>query len=159
MNAVAAQRRVGRVAQTARVQRSDIGPAFENARVHDAMRVGVITCGPDTVLADVARLMTGYGIHCVIVADVDASEDKRPWGVVDALDVAAAGAESASRTAGEAPSTDVVPVESNATLTRAARLMAEHGVTHLVAVDPGTNRPVGVIGASGLAAVLVWGES
>jgi CBS domain-containing protein len=36
----------------------------------------------------------------------------------------------------------------------AARLMSKQGVTHLLAVEPGTGRPVGVISASGLVAVL-----
>jgi CBS domain-containing protein len=147
------------MAQTKPFQRSYVGPSFEDARVHDAMRVGVITCRPDTVLADVARMMTGYGIHCVIVAELDESGRNRPWGVVDALDVAAAGAESGTRTAAEVASTDMVTVDSDAPLTQAAKLMAEHGVTHLVAVHPGTDRPAGVIGASGLAAVLAWGGS
>src|SRR5262245_61761118 len=133
-----------------------VGPPFDEARVHDAMRLGVITCQPETTLADVARMMTGYGIHCVIVSGVDPAGEGRPWGVVDALDVAAAGAEAGSRTAGDVASKNLVTIASDAPLQEAAREMAEHRVTHLVAVHPGTDRPVGVIGASGLAAVLAW---
>jgi CBS domain-containing protein len=147
------------MAQTKPFQRTYAGPSFERAQVHDAMRVGVITCRAETTLSDVARMMTGYGIHCVIVSDVDPAGHGRPWGVVDALDVAAAGPEFDTRTAGEAASTDLVTIDSDAPLSRAAELMAEHGTTHLVAVQPGTDQPVGVIGASGLAAVLAWGDS
>jgi CBS domain-containing protein len=139
-------------------QRSYVGPGFEQAHVRDAMRLGVITCRPETTLADVARMMSGYGIHCVVVADVDAGGHNRPWGVVDAVDVAAAGADAHTRTAGEVATTDLVTIESDAPLKRAAELMAEHGTTHLIAVQPGTDKPVGVIAASGLAAVLAWGR-
>ena len=52
------------------MERSYIGPAFEDAKVHDAMRVGVVTCRPETKLADVARMMVGYDIHSVVVSDV-----------------------------------------------------------------------------------------
>jgi CBS domain-containing protein len=147
------------MASTKPSQPSYIGSAFEDAKVHDAMRVGVVTCLPDTALADAARMMTGFGIHCLIVADLDTSGRSRPWGVVDALDVAAAEAERSAKTAGEVATTELVTIDSDASLDRAAKLMAEHGVTHLVAVQPGTDRPVGVIGASGLAAVLAWGCS
>ena len=47
------------------------GPPFEDARVHDAMRVGMITCRPETSLRDVARMMSSYGIHAVVVQDVE----------------------------------------------------------------------------------------
>ena len=138
-------------------ERAYVGPAFANAKVHDAMRVGVVTCGPDTSLADAARIMTGYGIHCLIVADPQAGPHARSWGVVDALDVARAEAEGRTGAVGEIAATELVTIDSGAPLTRAARLMAEQSVSHLVAVQPGTDRPVGVISASGLAAVLAWG--
>jgi hypothetical protein len=67
-----------------------VGPAFADARVHDAMRVGVVTCQPSTSLADAARTMRGYGIHCLIVAAITSGQRTRSWGMVDALDVARA---------------------------------------------------------------------
>ena len=65
-----------------RVERSYIGPDFESAKVHDAMRVGVVTCRPETRLADVARMMVGYDIHSVVVADVQGEAGL--WGIVTA---------------------------------------------------------------------------
>jgi CBS domain-containing protein len=41
------------------MERSYVGPALDDAKVHDAMRVGVITCRPETSLNDVARMMVG----------------------------------------------------------------------------------------------------
>jgi CBS domain-containing protein len=140
-------------------QRSYIGPAFEDAKVHDAMRVGVVTCLPDTSLNDAARMMSGYGVHLLIVADAESAGHTRDWGAVDALDVARAEAEGRVRAVGEIAVTDLQTIDSNAPLSTAARQMAEHGIGHLIAVQPGTDRPVGVLSAAGLTAVLAWGHS
>jgi CBS domain-containing protein len=140
-------------------QRSYIGPAFEDAKVRDAMRVGVVTCLPDTSLGDAARMMSGYGIHLLIVADRESGGHTRDWGAVDALDVARAEAEGRRRTVGEIAVGDLQTIDSNAPLSTAARQMAESGVSHLVAVQPGTDRPVGVLSSAGLTAVLAWGHS
>ena len=134
------------------VERSYVGPAFEDAKVRDAMRVGVITCRPETRLDDVARMMVG-----VVVADVEGK--KGLWGIVTSLDLARAGGDLGSRTAGEVASTDLITVRSNESLQRAARLMAEHGMTHLIAVQPDSNEPAGVISARGIAAALAYGPS
>lgn len=130
-----------------------VGPELERARVHDAMRVGVVTCRPETTLKDVARMMVGYQIHSVVVDDAQASG--HPWGIVTDLDVAtAAGPELSRLTAGDVVSTELVTVPANETLERAAQVMSEHHVNHLLAVQPETGRPVGLISALGLAAVI-----
>jgi len=138
------------------MERSYIGPAFEDAKVHDAMRVGVVTCRPETRLADVARMMVGYGIHSVVVSDVQG--EGGIWGIVTSLDLARRPDEFGSLTAGEVASTDLVTVESNDSLARAAELMAENHITHLIAVQPDTGRPAGMISAHGLAAALAYGR-
>ena len=133
-----------------------IGPAFKDARVHDAMRVGVVTCRPETKLADVARMMVGYDIHSVVV---DAQDEKGMWGIVTSLDLARRPEDLGWLTAGEVASTDPVTIPSNDSLGRAAEVMAEHGVTHLIAVQPEDGRPAGMISARGLAAALAHGSS
>ena len=97
-------------------QRTYVGPAFAEAKVHDAMRVGVVTCQPETSLEDAARTMSGYGIHCLIVADVESGRHTRSWGAVDALDVARAEAEGRVSKVGEIAVTDLVTIDSNAPL-------------------------------------------
>ncbi len=139
------------------MQRSYIGPAFDDAKVRDAMRVGVITCRPETKLVDVARMMVGYDVHSVVVSEVGGEGEL--WGIVTSLDLARAPDELESVTAGDAASTDLVTVPSNESLARAAEVMAEHGVTHLVAVQPDTNQPAGMISARGIAAALAYGRS
>jgi len=139
-------------------QRTYVGPGFADAKVHDAMRLGVVTCQPETSLEDAARTMSGYGIHLLIVASVEGGRHTRSWGAVDALDVARAEAEGKERTVGEIATSELITIDSNAPLSAAARLMAERKIGHLVAVQPGTDQPVGVISSSGLAAVLAWGS-
>ena len=51
-------------------------PPFENATVVDAMRMGVVSCPPDTPIREVARIMATYRIHCVVVAEVAGAH---PW--------------------------------------------------------------------------------
>jgi CBS domain-containing protein len=134
------------------------GPSFADARVRDAMRVGVVYCLPDASPADAARIMSGYGIHCVVVAAPGSQRSDGSWSVVDALEVARAEADGVARV-GDIEASGPQSIDSDAPLSKAASLMAEQRVSHLVAVQPGTTRPVGVVSASGLAAVLAWGRS
>lgn len=121
------------------------------------MRVGVITCRPETKLADVARMMIGYDVHSVVVSDLEGSG--QAWGIVTSLDLARGADEIASLTAGDVASTDLITVSSNDSLDHAAALMASHGVTHLIVVQPDGDEPVGVISAKGLAGALAYGRS
>ncbi len=139
------------------MERTYIGPRFEDAKVRDAMRVGVITCRPETTLADVAHMMVGYDVHSVVVSDVEG--DRGMWGIVSSLDLARVDGDLTAVTAGEVASTDLATVRSNEPLRRAAEIMAERGVTHLIAVQPDSNQPVGVISARGIAAALAYGRS
>jgi len=139
------------------MERSYVGPAFSDATVHDAMRVGVITCRPETKLTDVARMMVGYDVHSIVVADVDS--ERGLWGIVTSLDLARAADDLSSATAREVATTNLITVRSNEPLRRAAELMAEHGVTHLIVLQPDSDDPIGVISARGVAAALAYGRS
>jgi CBS domain-containing protein len=134
-----------------------IGPAFEDAKVRDAMRVGVITCRPDTRLADVARMMVGYDVHSVVVADVD--PQRGLWGIVTSLDLARSAEDLGSLTARDLATTDLVTVRSNESLQRAAELMSDHGVTHLIVLQPDSDDPVGVLSARAIAGAVAYGRS
>ena len=126
------------------------GRPFAEATVEEVMMTGVVTCHPDTSLGDVARIMSGYGIHCVVV--VDSREEGDRWSVISDLDLMAAA--GSNKTADEAAHTDVVSIPSNAPLERAAALMAKRGVHHLVVVDPDTARPVGIVSTTGVTRAL-----
>ena len=128
-------------------------PAFESAKVLDAMRLGVVSCPPDTTLREVARIMATYRIHSVVVTEMP---EGAPLGVISDIDIAA-GARTMEAPAGTVARTEVITVSPEDSLERAAQLMAEHDVTHLVAVQPHSGHPVGVLSALDVAGVIAWG--
>jgi len=138
------------------MERSYFGPAFDDAKVHHAMRVGVITCRPQTRLADVAKMMVGYDAPSVVVADV---EEGGLWGIVTSLDLARAADKLDSMTARDVATTDLITVPSDASLREAGKLMDEHRISHLIAVQPEDGRPAGVISSRDLAAAAAFGRS
>lgn len=130
-------------------------PAFEQASVVDAMRIGIINCHPTASLKDVARIMATYRIHSVVVNEMEGGS---PLGVIGAVDLAAAAARgSFLSTAAELARAEPVTVAADESLGRAARLMAEHEVSHLVVIQPQTGHPVGMLSALDVAGVLAWG--
>jgi CBS domain-containing protein len=44
-------------------------------------------------------------------------------------------------------------------LREAGELMLKHGVSHLIVVDPTTQRPTGVLSTLDIAGILAWGEA
>ena len=136
-------------------------PRYEEARVYDAMRMGIFTCPPETSLKDVARMMASYHIHAVVVTDMDGEgESETPWGLISDADLAAAaGPDAGDRTARDTAHTEIVTVTADDSIAHAAQLMTEHGVTHLVVVQGATGKPVGVISTLDVAGVLAWGQA
>ena len=135
------------------IHHSFAAPPFERATVVDSMRLGVVSCPPDTPLRDVARIMATYRIHCVVVAEV---ADGAPLGVIADIDIAAAAAGSREAPAGTLARTEPITVHPNDSLEHGAQLMAEHEVTHLVVVQPHSHHPVGVLSALDVAGALAW---
>ena len=128
---------------------------IETAMVGDAMSAPVVTCTPDVPLADVAGLMTRHRIHAVVVASDPSGriEGDREWGVISELDlVGGACLADPQLPAGRVAATPPVVVGREDPLERAAFLMADHQVTHLVVVEEG--RAVGIVSALDVARVL-----
>ena len=127
---------------------------LERLLVADYMHPGVLACAAETSLADVARMMARHRIHCVVVlADREAAQE---WGVVSDLDLvemAAAGSVEGS-TAGECAVGPTVVVHPGDTLARAAQLMAENSVAHLLVAKASPARPLGVLSTLDLARAL-----
>jgi len=125
------------------------GRPFGDATVEDVMMNGVVTCRPETSLIDAARIMTGYGIHCLVLRYGAHDSASSRWGMLSDLDlVARAGS---GDTAGQAARTDVVPVASNMPLEEAARRMVKYGVQHLLVTEPHSTHPTGVVSTLGIA--------
>ena len=128
-------------------------PAFEHARVSDVMRPGLITCQPDTKLRGVAQAMAANHVHSVVVLDIGKETTWRVVKDLDLIDLCVEGA--GDKTAADAAS-DPVTIGVDESVTAAAERMAEHGTSHLLAVDD-DGSPVGVVSSLDIAAALAWG--
>ena len=53
----------------------------------------------------------------------------------------------------------LVTVEPSLPLREAGELMLANGVSHLVVIEPGTERPIGILSTADVAVVLGWGEA
>ena len=131
-------------------------PSFEHAEVRDALRLGVITCLPDTSMEEVARIMVTNHVHAVIVAALGGT---RPWGVVTDRDVIAAAADAADKLAGSCATGEFVKVAPGERLETAVELMRQHDVSHLMVVDPAGDVPVGVLSTLDIAGIVAWGRA
>lgn len=129
-------------------------PALDELTVGDAMHAGVFTCPEDASLETAAAIMAARSIHCVVV--LEGPGEQKPWGVISDLDLvnAAFHRDAAEWKAGEAAGSPAVTIGSDQPLRRAAQLMREYGIAHLVAVDPETLLPLGVISTLDLARVI-----
>ncbi len=136
------------------LQHTFAAPSFDQATVLDAMRVGVVTCPADAPLREAARTMATYRIHSIVVLDIEGA----PWGVISDLDlVGAAGLDLDTEKVGDVAGTEFLTVRAEEGLARAAGLMAEHGVSHLVVVKPDDGHAVGILSTLDVAGVLAWG--
>lgn len=127
---------------------------FDGARVLDVMRPGVVTCPPDASMVAVARMMASNGVHAVVVTGTFGSQ---PWGVVTDVDVLEVAADAEHRMAGSCARGELITVPPDERLARAAELMREHRVSHLVVYDQRVELPLGVISTLDVARVVGGG--
>src|SRR6188768_189767 len=128
---------------------------MDSASVEDVMHPGVFTCFFETPLAAVARLMATKQVHCVVGLGDVTSDDTRVWGLVTDRDiVAAAATDHVHRTAGTSAAGEAATIGPRETLRRAAELMTERGLSHLLVVEPDSDRPVGVLSTLDIAGVV-----
>ncbi len=140
------------------LERPGLGPSLEHLRVADAMHPGVVTCPLDTPLRVVAQMMAAHRIHCVIVLDSGLTNSPASGfcGVISDLDLveAASAGDLDELTARDSCLSAVLTVTPDETLSRAAQLIAENEVTHLVVVEPVSAQPLGVLSTLDLARAL-----
>jgi CBS domain-containing protein len=117
-------------------------PPLAQVRVRDCMHPGVLTCGADDSLQDVAAIMANHRVHAVVITTSGAD---RAVGVVSDMDIVAAVAAGADCSAREAGATETLTVSIDEPLRAAAQLMNEHGVSHLVVVDGAGGYPLGIL--------------
>lgn len=122
------------------------------------MHAGVIACDPGASLRSVARAMESHAVHCVLVTGLAEGGQRFVWAVLTDADlVAAAASNGLEKSAAEAARTEAPTIESSAPLVEAARTMFEHRVTHLIVVEPESERPVGVVSSSDIVRSLALG--
>ena len=114
------------------------------------MHRGILSCTPDAPLGEVAGIMAEHGIHAVVVTERPSG---RPLGIASDLDVVAAAATGDELTAAQVACTEPLTVSADESLHRAAQLMTEHAVGHLVVVDAASGYPVGVVSTLDIAVV------
>ena len=119
--------------------------------VADAMHRGIVTCSPSADLREVATAMAENEIHCVVAIDAGppGGDDDRLWGIVSDIDLMRGIGSTVRLDAGNLAALEVVLVSPDDSLERAAQLMAEHEVAHLVVVAG--DRPIGVISTLDIA--------
>jgi CBS domain-containing protein len=126
--------------------------AIRDARVGEVMSAPVVTCLPSVPLTEVAELMMRHRIHAVVVlADPTGRlEDDEESGVISELDLVG-GACLADPTlpAGRVAGTPPVTIGREESLERAAFLMADYQVTHILVVEDG--RAAGILSALDVA--------
>jgi CBS domain-containing protein len=109
---------------------------------------GIFACGGDAPLTEVADLMVRNNVHAIVVVDDRAAEPP----VVSDQDLvgAIASGHFDELTASDVAGTEGVSIFTDEDLGRAAQLLAEHRVSHLV-VRNGRREAVGVISTLDLA--------
>ena len=131
--------------------------------VRDVMHEGLVDCPPQTTMREVAQLMAGRDVHCIVVdglARGPRGAERLVWGIVSDLDLAKAlGEGGIDDPAAAFAATEPVIVGPGDDLQRAAQLMAEHDCSHLIVADETTGRPVGVLSTLDLARAVAGGTS
>lgn len=136
----------------------EIYPGLRDLRVIDAMHPALITCSLESPLRTIARMMATYRVHAILVTSH--GDEKLPdgglWGIVsdtDLLRAAEAGNvdEQPARAIAAQP---VVTVATTEALARAAQVMVERDVSHLIVIEPRSARPVGVLSTLDVARAL-----
>jgi CBS domain-containing protein len=136
-------------------------PHFEHATVADAMHPGILSCDADATLTEVARIMSTHHVHCIVVKGTpeDESDESPVWGIISDLDMLRAGIRpDAPDTAAAVARQPVIRLQTTAPLREAAELMLTKGTSHIVAVNPVTGHPIGILSTLDIAGVLAWGE-
>lgn len=129
--------------------------SLELVSVKDIMHVGFFGCALETPLRTVARLMAQRSVHCLVGFGDLSDDDTRLWGLVSDSDVIAAladGRDGAS--AGDVATSDAVTIEPDASVRRAAELMRDCHVSHLLVVDGRSDRPLGIVSTLDVMALV-----
>ncbi len=126
-------------------------PSFDldRIRVGDCMHHGIVSCDATAPLTEVAATMCSHGVHALAVVG-----DGRPASVISDADLIAAIDHDEEYTAGDVAATEWLAISAGRSLQDAARLMTEHGVTHLLVRDARNGHLTGIISTTDIMCAL-----
>ena len=133
---------------------------LSDTTVGQVMHPRVITCPPDTPLHGLAARMADLHVHCIAVSGAGRRPDgaeRLVWALVSDMDVIHAAHHGRLATpAGDLATTAPIALPEDATLERAATLMASHDTAHVVAVGH-SGLPSGVVSTLDAIRILAAG--
>ena len=115
---------------------------LDRVAVGDCMHYGIYACDPDASLVEVAAIMSDRQTHSVVVP-LESGQ-----AVISDLDVIRAIGRDEDLRARDIAATEPLRVSSDASLRRAAQLMTEHAVAHVVVLDRADGHLVGVLSST-----------
>jgi CBS domain-containing protein len=113
------------------------------------MHHGIVSCDAAATIAEVAATMCAHRVHALAVAG-----GGRRSAIVSDSDLIAAVERTADCTAGEIAGTGSLTVSADRSLGDAARLMTDHGVTHLLVRDARNGHLTGVISTTDIVCAM-----
>lgn len=122
---------------------------LDRIRVGDCMHHGIVSCDAAASLTEVAATMCAHRVHALAVVG-----DGRPAAIVSDADLMAAIDRDGEYTAGDIAATEWLAISAGRSLQDAARLMTEHGVTHLVVRDARNGHLTGIISTTDIMCAL-----
>jgi CBS domain-containing protein len=120
---------------------------LDRIRVGECMHHGIVSCDAAASLAEVAATMCAHRVHALAVVGHES-------GIVSDSDVIAAADRAQECTAGEIAGTEWLAISAARSLRDAARMMTEHGVTHLLVRDAGNGHLTGVIATTDIMCAM-----
>lgn len=126
-------------------------------RVADAMHTGLVTCPPDTPLRSVARMMTTYRVHAILVSGHgERLREDGAWRLLSDLDLLRVpeDADLDRQAVRDIATTPPLTVSANADLADAAHRIVAGEVSHLLVLEPQTQLPIGMLSTLDVARAL-----
>lgn len=138
----------------------DLNPSadhiLDRIDVGDAIRPGIVSCGPETSLAEIARIMATRRVHAVAVRDATSSQ---PRSLVSDRDLIAASVVGDSASAKNVATRAAFFIASDRSVAEAARVMSTAGVSRLIVFSASGDYPVGVLSTGDVIAAYAVAAS
>jgi CBS domain-containing protein len=133
------------------VHAAEIAATFETVSIRDAMHAGVLTSRPEDDLTALARVFVTHGVHAVVL---EQTSDAAPLMLTDLELIRAALWEPQDTRARDLARDPIATLPADSPLADAAARMSELDDAHLLATDPASGAPCGVISSFDVAAVI-----